>query len=245
MSSLSKPIARRRLYEGVVDHLEMQIQEGVYAPGDELPPERALMKALGVGRPAIREALFALQKMGLVALSSGERPRVIEPSRDVVMESIRGPIRRMINSPGGLKNFQHARIFFEVGIAREVAANARPADIARLEQALKSNLEAAGKASLFERTDADFHYVLAQITGNPIFLTIHDAVFEWLHEQRRVTLAVANQIENVCREHEEIFLAIRDCNPDRAERAMRGHLMRGHDLYWSIMERGQPPPSGP
>lgn len=235
-SVLAKPIARRRLYEGVVEYLETQIQERVYAAGDELPSERVLMKELGVGRPAIREALFALQKMGLVVLRPGERPRVIEPSQDVVMESIRGPIRRLINSPGGLRNFQQARIFFEVGIAREAATHARSEDIAKLERALGSNLNAVGKSSLFERTDAEFHYALAEIPNNPIFRAIHDAVFEWLHDQRRVTLAVANQVENVCREHQEIFLAIRDRDPDRAEQAMRGHLMRGHALYWSIKE---------
>jgi GntR family transcriptional regulator, sialic acid-inducible nan operon repressor len=242
MSSLAKPIARRRLYEGVVEHLETQIHDGVYAPGDELPSERKLMQDLGVGRPAIREALFALQKMGLVALSSGERPRVIEPSQEAVMEAMRGPIQRMINKPGGLKDFQRARIFFEVGIAREAAAHATPEDMEALQRALKDNLEAVGRTSLFERTDAEFHLALARISRNPIFLAIHDAVFGWLHDQRRVTLAVANQIDNVCREHEEIFAAIRDCNPDRAERAMRGHLMRGHKLYWSLMEGGRTEP---
>lgn len=240
--STSKPIVKRRLYEDVVAHLETQIHEGTYAPGDELPAERNLMKELGVGRPAIREALFALQTMGLVVLNSGERARVIEPSHSVALETMRGPIQRMINQPDGLKSFQRARTFFEVGIVREAALTAVPEDLRKLEEALVANQNAVGKKSLFERTDVDFHYALAQIPKNAVFLAIHDAVFGWLYEQRRITLSVANQIENACREHEEIFNAIRDCNPDRAERAMRGHLDRGHALYWTLMQSRTIPP---
>jgi len=239
--STSRPIAKRRLYEDVVAHIETQIHEGTYAPGDELPAERNLMKELGVGRPAIREALFALQTMGLVVLNNGERARVIEPSHNVALETMRGPVQRMINQPDGLKDFQRARTFFEVGIVREAALIALPDDLRKLEDALIANRNAVGKKTLFERTDVDFHNALAQIPKNPIFLAIQDAVFDWLYEQRRITLSIADQIEAACREHEEIFNAIRDCNPDRAERAMRGHLDRGHALYWKLMQSGTKP----
>ena len=36
----------------------------------------------------------------------------------------------------------------------------------------------------FERTDVEFHHVLAVIPGNPIFEAIHAAIAEWLVEQR-------------------------------------------------------------
>ncbi len=230
-------IKRRRLYEDVVEHIVARIHDGTYRPGQGLPSERALMGEFGVGRPAIREALFALQKMGLLALSAGERPKVLEPTHDVVLESIRGPVQHMMAKPGGLKHFQHARIFFEVGIVREAARIARPSDLDRLEKALLANKESMGTISRFERTDVDFHYVLAQISQNPVFLAMHDAMFDWLTAQRSITLRVPNQIEIAYREHEEIFGAIQACNPDRAERALRAHLERGHQLYWTLQDQ--------
>jgi ABC-type sugar transport system ATPase subunit/DNA-binding FadR family transcriptional regulator len=174
----------------------------------------------------------------VAARAAGEGPRVIEPTSNVALEAMRGPVQRMISQPDGLKNFQRARIFFEVGIVREAALNATPEDLRKLQDALTANKDAVGKTSLFERTDVEFHYVLAQIPRNPIFLAMHDAVFEWLYEQRRITLSIANQVENACREHEEIFNAICDRDPGRAERAMRAHLTRGHELYWASMQRG-------
>ena len=238
----SAGIKRRRLYEDVVDHLSARIHDGVYGPGQGLPSERALMGELGVGRPAIREALFALQTMGLVVLRAGERPKVTEPTHEVVLEAIRGPVGRMMAQPGGLKHFQHARIFFEVGIVREAAKIARPADLERLEAALLANRAAVGTVSRFERTDVEFHYVLAQIPQNPVFLAMHDAMFDWLYAQRSITLGVPNQIAIAYAEHQEIFYAIRDCNPDRAERALRAHLTRGHALYWGLKGTGEDAP---
>ena len=180
--------------------------------------------------------------MGLVALNAGERPKLIEPNHDVFLETIRGPVQRMMDKPEGIKRFQRARIFFEVGVVREAATHANTADLQRLEAALMANKEAVGNVSRFERTDVEFHYVLAKIPRNPVFLAIHDAVFDWLYEQRRITLRVPNQIEIACREHEEIFNAIRDCNPERAERALRTHLTRGYELYRAIMGDGRTAP---
>ena len=69
-------IRRRKLYEEVMKGREEMIQDGQFGLGDFLPSERELMQHFGVGRPAVREALFALQRMGLVVVATGERPRV-------------------------------------------------------------------------------------------------------------------------------------------------------------------------
>ncbi len=55
-------IPRRKLYHEVVDRLMQRIQSGEIRPGDQLPPERELMDYYGVGRPAVREALQALER---------------------------------------------------------------------------------------------------------------------------------------------------------------------------------------
>lgn len=69
------PIRRRKLSEEVAERIEALIAGGTYPRGTLLPPERELMQLFGIGRPSIREALFALSRMGLVTISSGERAR--------------------------------------------------------------------------------------------------------------------------------------------------------------------------
>lgn len=217
------PVKQRKLSHEVADHLERLIRDGELAETDRLPSERELMRQFGVGRPSIREALLHLSTMGLVEVRSGERARVTRPTPQFVIDALAGPARHMISAPGGVQNFQSARIFFEVGLARNAAMNATAEDLASLEEALEVNRQSIGDLKRFERTDVDFHYVLAVMTRNPIFTAIHAALAEWLLEQRRTTLAPGEDLK-AYEAHRDIFQAIAARDPDRSEAAMRTHL---------------------
>ncbi|MES0071592.1 transcriptional regulator NanR [Mesorhizobium sp. M0058] len=216
-------IKQRKLSDEVAAHLERMIREGELAEADRLPSERELMRQFGVGRPSIREALLHLSKMGLVEVKSGERARVTRPTPQFVIDALSGPARHMISAPGGVHDFQSARLFFEVGLARNAAVHATPEDIESLKEALELNRQSIGDLARFERTDVDFHYVLAVITRNRIFTAIHAALAEWLLEQRRTTLAKGED-RKAYQGHREIFEAVAARDPDASEAAMRGHL---------------------
>jgi GntR family transcriptional regulator, sialic acid-inducible nan operon repressor len=229
-------IRRRRLYEEVAGRLEAMIHEGHYSAGDQLPSERDLMKQFGVGRPAVREALFALQKMGLVAINSGERARVTQPTPKVVFESLAGAARHLLGAPDGVRHFQEARAFFEIGLARYAAQHGTADDLVELKRALEANRQVLNNLHAFERTDVAFHYVLAVIPRNPIFTAIHEAVVAWLTEQRTITLRMPGEQFVAYRAHEAIYEAIAARDPDRAERAMRTHLDEVAKTYWHTQE---------
>lgn len=231
-------IRRRRLYEEVADRLQAMIEEGRYGPGDPLPSERELMRQFGVGRPAVREALFALQTMGLVAVSSGERARVTQPTPEVVVQSLSGSARLLLSQPEGIRHFQQARTLFETALARFAAEHATEDDLRLLEEALAANGRSIGDIRGFERTDVAFHYVLAVIPRNPIFTAIHAAMAEWLTEQRSITLTYPGQNRVAYEAHEQIYRAIAARDPDRAERVIRSHLDQVSDLYWTVLEGG-------
>jgi len=230
-----RAIRRRRLYEDVASGLEAMIRDGALAPGDALPSERALTVQFGVGRTAVREALFHLQKMGVIELKSGERARVTRPTPEVVVESLAGAARHMLAEPDGVRQFQEARAFFEVGLARHAAKHATAADIKALAAALEANRQSIGDLAKFERTDVAFHYVLALIPRNPIFTALHSAIAEWLVEQRHVTLTYPGNNKLAYRAHKAITDAIVARDPDRAERMVRAHLDHVAKSYWQMV----------
>ena len=229
-------VRHRKLYEEVADRLEQMIRDGELRESEHLPSERELMRRFGVGRPAVREALFHLRKMGLVEIRSGERARVTRPTPEVVIESLSGSARHMMASAGGVQNFQSARIFFETGLARHAALHATKADMAKLKEALEINRQSIGDLKRFERTDVDFHYVLAIIPRNPIFTAIHAALAEWLLEQRQTTLAPGEDIK-AYEAHRAIYEAVAARDPDRSEQAMREHLEYVARRYRQVVER--------
>lgn len=232
---LDAAVRQRKLYEEIAARLERMIAGGEYAPGDPLPSERALMETFGVGRPAIREALFHLKKLGLVELRSGTRARVTRPTPQSVVDGLSVTARHMLAAPEGIHNFQDVRVFFEAGLARHAAQHATAEDIAGFEAALEANRASLGDLKSFERTDVAFHYVLAVIPRNPIFTAIHAAFAEWLLEQRKTTLA-PGQDEIAFAAHRLIFEAVAARDPDRAEAEMREHLAYVARRYTDVIE---------
>ncbi len=232
------PIPRRKLYQEVVDRLVAQISGGVFAPGDQLPSERDLMKLFGVGRPAVREALQTLDRMGLITVSHGERARVTEPDAGAVIEQIAATARHMLlTSPQTLNHLKEARLFFEVGMVRIAAEKANQADVDRLRQRLEDHRQALEDLACFLEMDKRFHREIAAISGNPIYAAVSQAVFEWLEEFQMDLVRLPGAEQITLAEHQAIFEAIAASDPDRAATAMTQHLMRANDLYRQF-ERG-------
>ena len=231
--SETETIDRRKLFEQVAAHLERQILDGRLLPGDQLPPERDLRDRFGVGRPAIREALIALSRAGLVELTNGARARVAKPTASGVLAGVLPAVRQLLSTDQGHRHLQRVRQFFEVGLARQVAREATEADLARLGEALARNEAAVGDEPLFIRTDIAFHYVLADVTRNPVFTALHDALSAWLADQRIVTLADPGQDRVAYAAHKRIHDAIVARDADAAEAAMREHLEQLAATYWN------------
>jgi GntR family transcriptional repressor for pyruvate dehydrogenase complex len=230
-------IERKKLFEHVAAHLEAQILAGKLRPGDQLPPERDLQTTFGVGRPAIREALISLQKAGLVELSNGARARVLMPTASHIFTGMAPAVRQMLSTSDGQRYFQGARLFFEVGLAREAAKAATEDDLAALKRALDANRKAIGDSDQFTATDIAFHFELAKIARNPIFIALHDQISEWLTEQRVVTLRASGQERTAYNAHKAIYDAIAARDADKAEEAMRDHLEQLASTFWQ--QRGQ------
>jgi DNA-binding FadR family transcriptional regulator len=232
------PIRRRKLYEEIADQIEEMILAGQYASGDQLPSEREIMEAFQVGRTSVREALFALQKMGLVEISSGEKARVTRPTADKLINELAGAARHMLAETDGVRWFQEARMLFETALARYVAENHKPEDLRLMEQALEDNRRSIDDPAAFIATDVPFHHVLPTISGNPIFMALHRAMSGWLLDVRNVTVKLPGSAERAYQAHRRVYQAIAAGDPDAAAAAMRDHLEDVDRQYWSAKGGG-------
>jgi DNA-binding FadR family transcriptional regulator len=230
------PIRRRKLYEEVAERIEAMIHDGSFAAGAQMPSERELMETFGVGRSAVREAMLSLQRMGLVAVSSGERSRVLAPTAKALVGELSGAARLLLSQDGGVATFQQARALFEIGLARLAAQLATDADLARLRAALAANREAIGDHRRFQRTDVAFHYAIAEIPGNSIFISLHEAVVTWLTEQRAISGRLLGAGESAYAAHARIYEAVAAHDAQAAEAEMEAHLAAVVALYWKARD---------
>ena len=221
---INRVVKRSKVYEQLVDFLLDDIHSGRFTVGDTLPTERDMMEQFKVGRPAVREALLRLERMGLIDVSPGKRACVRRPTISRLIEEMGGAAKMLLLDEKANKHFQDVRVLLETGIARFAAKNATAEEIKILQYDLENNKAACGDLDNFADTDVAFHFELVKITGNPILAHLFSTMYDWLMEQRTTSLKLKGQVQIACRSHQAIFEAIAARDPDAAEMAMREHL---------------------
>ena len=103
---------KRKRHEEIAEHIELLVLSDRIGLGGRLPSERELMERFGVGRSTVREALFKLNRMGLVELTAGAPARITRPTAELILNELAGVARHFLASPEGMKHFQHARLLF-------------------------------------------------------------------------------------------------------------------------------------
>jgi DNA-binding FadR family transcriptional regulator len=227
-----EPIRRRKLADEVQDRLLALIRSQNLKPGAPLPSERELMAEYQVGRPAIREAMQNLHRLGLIEIKHGERPRINEPSLSALVEPMALSMHHLLShSASTMEHLKEARLLFEVQMVRIAAEKRDAADLQALEDVLSAQAGLRKEPEGFLRHDGLFHSRIAQISGNPLLASISSAVFDWLAQFHVETVRKPGFEQLTLDEHRAILDAIAAQDGPAAERAMADHLTRANTLY--------------
>ena len=228
----SEPIVRRKLSDEVFARLQRLITSGELQPGDDMPSERELMERFEVGRPAIREAMQALSNMGLVAISHGERAKVLQLTAKSIIKQVDGAAKIILSSSRDtLEHLKTARIFFERGMVREAAEKATVEDVQRLKATVAEQRAARGDSDAFISADMNFHTQIAAISGNPIYVAVSEAMLGWLKEYHTEMLIWTGKEKYTLVEHKEILNCLAAHDVEGAEASVLRHLERSRALY--------------
>lgn len=226
-----RPIVVRRLSDQVEQELFSMLQSGDYLPGDRLPSERDLMELFNVGRSSIREALFSLQRKGILQINRGDRPKVIEPEPQKVIGELSDVVGMVLSKPDGVLHFNQVRSFFEASVARYAAENATAEEVERIESALQANKSTVDDFDDFRETDIAFHRTIAEASHNPIVFGVYDALVEWVISKRALPSDLLARNKASVAAHEQIFESIRSNNSIAAYDAMATHIARAKSEY--------------
>jgi DNA-binding FadR family transcriptional regulator len=226
------PIQKRKLADEVRERLLDMIDTGQLRPGDALPSEREMMDGYRVGRPAIREAMQALERAGLIQIRHGERARVAEPSVNRMIDQMTDSMKHLlVHSEASLENLKDARLTFELEMARRAAERQTAMAITGLTRTVDEQEAALGKGAAFRQLDGRFHREIAALSGNPIWPALSDGFFRWLNDFHVDLVSAPGKERLTLAEHRGIIAAIARGDADAAAAAMRDHLTRANDLY--------------
>lgn len=226
------PITRRKLSHEVLDRLLPRIRSGEFPVGSLLPSERELMQALHVGRPAVREALQALERMGVVAIVHGEGARVLPMTAEKVISQISDAAMHLLaGSSDLLEHLKEARLQFEVGMARLAAQRATAQQIGQLHVLLEQHKASLDDPERFLETDMAFHRGIAAVTGNAIYMAVSQAMLQWLEKFHHEAVRAPGAEKTTLAEHVKLFKCIAAHDPDGAAAAVTAHLKRANKHY--------------
>ncbi len=204
----------------LVGHFEQQILSGRLAPGDLLPSERSVSVEMNVSRSVVREAINRLASLGLVRSVHGSGTRVEAPSGRPITE---GYQRLLRHGEVDLAHLAQVRLPLETTIAGLAARHRTDEQLARMQQTQETLAQPRGSLEIQVRADLEFHALLAEASGNPLFGMVLAPIQELLIESRRRTLG-RHGVRLAHEHHEAILDAV--CRGDEAgaAEAMRRHL---------------------
>src|SRR5918996_1817379 len=129
------PIKSTRIYEEIVRQIKAMIAEGRLKSGDQLPPERDLAEKFLVSRTSVREALRALESVGLIDIRPGEGTFVREVSVDALVEPL---ALVLLAQRAMIEELFEARRLLEPAIAGLAARRASKDEIQEMERTLEA-----------------------------------------------------------------------------------------------------------
>lgn len=217
-----KLVSSNRLSSQVVEQFVTMLRNGELTPGERLPPERDLAERFGVGRNSIREALRELNMLGLVTSRHGEGTFVGTPDAAQMMTPFRAVIELSAPAAESILEF---RLTFEPGVAALAARNITQDGEQRLKAALETFENALATEARAEYSDASFHFAVAEATGNPTVIAVHQALLELLTDFRSKLSRDTYQPDNrVAVGHRELYAAIVSHDEEQARAVMQQHL---------------------
>ncbi len=221
------PVERREaLAEQIVRQLAGLIKSGDLKPGDRLPAERTLASEFGVGRPTLREALRALQLLGILDIRHGGGVFVAEWQPDTLF----GPLHLFVSlQPHDLATILAARKVIEGAVIAFVASKVSDAHIARLEANLFAleALIAAGQSDEsrdeFNRLAQQFRDIISEAADNPILVRAIMSL-DLLSAAARNRMSGRGTLEQLLANHRKMLQALIAHDPVAARAALEAHI---------------------
>jgi GntR family transcriptional regulator, transcriptional repressor for pyruvate dehydrogenase complex len=216
-----KSIKHSRVSDEIVNQLRSLISEGTLRPGDQLPPERELIKQLGVSRPSLREALKSLVAMGFLEVKQPKRTLVKSATSERMQDSLSLLIKTDTQKIFDLIEVRKA---IEAWGAFHAAQRANEEDVRRLESILRRMNEAFNEGRSWEKEDADFHLSIGQATHNTIQTHLMFTLYDLLKESVARVFTDRGKMKKLLQHHRQILNAIKNHSPDEAREKILKHL---------------------
>ncbi len=217
-------VNKKKIFLEILENLKRQLNAGTLQAGDKLPSERSMAEQLGVSRASVREAIRALEIIGLLHCVQGDGNYLVADLRDSLVE----PIAFMFALSGGdIMTALNLREALELKTAELAAASCTEEDADELRHLLE-RLDSGGCELDRVEIDMELHYRIANMAGNPLILSTLNAASSLVETIikgiRTVIMNEETRVTQIDRQHRELVEAIISRDSQLAQIKMKEHM---------------------
>jgi GntR family transcriptional regulator, transcriptional repressor for pyruvate dehydrogenase complex len=226
----ARPARRKGLPHEVADQL-LELIANSGSPQVTLPSERQLGDDLAVSRNVLREALAALDHMGVVETRGKKRIGDTSRARALLLAraSTQPPERELLLDP------IEVRRILEPESAALAAKRASDQSIREIKHTIDLMDAGVRRGESVIEYDSAFHIAIARATANQILIELVGALGEALRPSRELSFRPTEASRAALEDHRAILEAIQAGDARAARRAMRSHLDHVEDLIRSTV----------
>lgn len=219
-----------KVFQDVVEQIQEAIFAGRLETGQTLPAERELKAMFNISRGTLREALRVLEQKGLIEIKLGVGGGSVV--RAVDTEQISESLGLLIRSQKvSLNHLAQFREDVEGIIAAHAAQWHGQEDITKLKNLLTKALACVERGrsqrDAFINIDKQIHMTLAEITGNPIYISVLHSIHDNIHRYYDRFLSMEKpELEENYQDLCDIFEAVESGRVEQARELARHHVKR-------------------
>jgi GntR family transcriptional regulator, transcriptional repressor for pyruvate dehydrogenase complex len=218
-----------------IEGIRELIASGEVGPGGRLPKENELAARLGVSRGSLREAIRALELIGVVEARQGDGTYLTSLHASRLMEVF--SVLVDFSQDESLLQLLEVRRLLEPSAAALAAARATPDDLAAVHAAMHVMEHADAPEALVEG-DTAFHGAIAAATGNAALASLLENLASPTIRARIWRAATESQaIDETLAEHRRILEALEARDPEVARAASAMHVSRVERWLRGVLAR--------
>lgn len=218
-----QPIEKLVLIDQIIEIIGRLIAEGHLGPGDALPGERDLSLMLKVSRTSVRQALKALDVLGVLEIKPGSRTYMNKSISKLLINPMK--FMTLLHNVENLELFETRKII-EVALTRLAAENASEKDLESMRIALEDSKNNLTNPKKYLIAEMNFHDAIFKASGNRILFAFMQSINNLLIEVREKTVFAYMDLEDSLKQHIDIFDSIKGRDPEKAGEAMLDHLTK-------------------
>lgn len=211
-------------------YLADQMFDGKLKKNEQIESDRVLAEKLGVGRSAIREALKVLDVLGMIDIRPGQGSYLSGGEENFFNIPLSWSLFLNGNQTEDIVELRNLLEVKAAGLAASCENQEKLNKLKEVTMRMQMSFEAKDYKD-FLQDDVVFHTCIADCSGNQVIYNMLQTIRNFMKHISQTGMADEIQLEDIYKEHQLVYSAIKEQNADLAEKTMSVHMQKSSKRY--------------